>query len=496
MNRTSFDITERKISIQGVLWNLLSQWKAVVVAALIMAVLLTGLKYYRDSNNYKEELNRQKEAEEINKIPEQERIDTILAGLSEADRSDVEYVINARQWIREQREHLNNSIALNENPTNQRTLSLEYQISAEKPGYMPALVFGYLGAIGDEDNLEIIGKAIGSDIDSRYVAEAINYEPWRYTSIDSECTGTIFELRIVLPEDSDPEKISEAVTSCLTKQTREFADSLGAHTIKCIASSEYRKYQPDYVSNRTNLLYGIYNIQNNLNNGKTELSDKAVVAIEAIDAINIASEAVTETEGAEIIEETLSKPGISKKFVILGFILGVVLYAFVYAFAALVRGRLISAEDLKLNTTGRLFGEVYTKGESSLSAKLFQDRIISKYRMRNKGDKEQQLEMINASIVAAGKHREIDSISLFCIPDEAKAVKDVVESIAKNFEESGIKASVIEVGADFDESSLLGINNGIIVAGKGSEVSDLYRIEAFCQEYGIHQMGSIFVNAV
>ena len=39
---------EPVVSLIDVIWELLSQWKAVLVVSMVVALLLSGVKYYKD----------------------------------------------------------------------------------------------------------------------------------------------------------------------------------------------------------------------------------------------------------------------------------------------------------------------------------------------------------------------------------------------------------------------------------------------------------------
>ena len=129
MNNSAYKQPEMVINLREIIWDLLERWKAVFMVAILMAVLVAGAKYAKDVNGYNV-AQAEKEAKAHSAASVEEQIEDVLNALPEDERSTVMTIVNQNNWIEDQKEYINNSILLNSDPTNQRTLCLEYYINA------------------------------------------------------------------------------------------------------------------------------------------------------------------------------------------------------------------------------------------------------------------------------------------------------------------------------------------------------------------------------
>ena len=291
MNKSYQRQTEKIISYKEVLWDLLTQWKAVLIVAVVTMILVSGAKYYKDMKAYKLAEAKYKDVTQVNEVP-QERIAEILSSLPENEVSTVEFLVKQNEWIESEKEYLNNSILMNTNPANQRTLLLDYYISLSdsNESKMTALAYGYIGYLGNEDLIDSIGQVISPDADRKYIAELINTNndsskdqsrtPNLTTGSDSD--GALLEIRIVLPTEADAKAVEEVVSSELYDYTNDLNKEIGNHTIKLISSSEAYMFNKYAVDNRNNIMVTINNLQNNEKNMKVALSDGQREAFDSI----------------------------------------------------------------------------------------------------------------------------------------------------------------------------------------------------------------------
>ena len=120
MNNNSYQQPEIEINLKEVIWDLLEQWKAIIIVAFLMALFLSGLKFQRDLNTYNTAQQERKRIAQSGKTAE-ERIDDVISSLPEDEVATVEFMVNQNEWIETEKEYLNKSILMNTNPVNQRT---------------------------------------------------------------------------------------------------------------------------------------------------------------------------------------------------------------------------------------------------------------------------------------------------------------------------------------------------------------------------------------
>ena len=63
MNNQTYQKQVIEINIKELIWDLLAQWKAVLLVSLIMALLMCGARYAKDKSAFDASIIAQKEAE-------------------------------------------------------------------------------------------------------------------------------------------------------------------------------------------------------------------------------------------------------------------------------------------------------------------------------------------------------------------------------------------------------------------------------------------------
>lgn len=493
MNNNNNGQIEVAINIREIIWDLLEQWKAVLISALLMAVLISGAKYAKDMKAFKVS-QTEKEAEKQNTVSAEERIEDVLAALPESERSTVVTIVNQNEWIATQEEYVNNSILLNTDPTNQRTLVVDYYITASDDSDVlrSSLIYGYSAFLRNKDVNRELREFIAPNAKDGYIAELITVENLDGNK-DAQSTDAVMEVRIVLPENADSAKVEEVLTSILQGGSSNLSGKIGQHYLSLLDVSEIYLYNGNAVNNRTNILYSINNLKNNTKNMKANLSDGQKAAIETITTIKT-TEAIATDVGAAAEEDDAAsvKPGISKKYALLGFVLGVMLYAFAYLLIVIKRGCLTGSDDASLYTRTRLLGELYEQTELSGIRRLLKSRIVDKYRYGNRLDKQKQVEKIRTSIEAVCRHAGVKELTLF----DFSCSENLKYMITKEIKKLGIKVSEMTAGEEINENALCDVANAVFLTGNMTKASALCSLTELLADYDIRAFGSIYAAEI
>lgn len=492
MNNTRSRQIVTVINIKEIIWDLLGQWKAVFITALLMMVLVAGAKYAKDMKGY-EEVQAEKNAGAQSQAPAEERIDEVLNELPDDERATVITMVKQNEWIESEKEYINDSILMNTDPANQRTLVADYYISADEDSESArtSLVYAYSAQLKDESSLKNIGKVIDPDADSKYIAELITVKNEdRLTASKSD----VIEIQIVLPESADAGEVEAALTAELKGYTAELGSKICPHSIDILSTGVAYLYNKNAVDNRTNILYSIYNLQNNTKNMKSSLSDGQKTALESIMAIKTAARAASDIEeGSEESAGTKDgKPGISKKYALLGFVLGALMYAFIYLMLVIFKGRINNANDAEYYTQARLLGEVYSKEEHKGFKALLHSVFVDKLRYEGKLDEDEQLRKAASAVDVACKHARIDSVSCLCFSEPMKAAEKVIEAI----QGKDIKISLMDISKESDEEYLLGLDNVVIISDNNSKIADVTAVVSRLAEYDVERIGTVYCKSI
>ena len=496
MNSNNIGQVETVINIKEIIWNLLEQWKAVLITALLVMVLIAGAKYAKDMKGYNT-ARAEKAAEKQSAGSAEEQIADILEGLPESERSTVITVVKQNEWIEAQKEYLNNSILLNTDPTSQRALVLDYYIRAaeDSDAVRDSLIFGYRSKLRDKEVAEALGKVIAPDSETKYIAELM----WSSNSDSSgedSSSDAILEVTVVLPDGVDPQEVEKTMTSILKEQSPELSSGICPHSIELMSAGETYIYNNGASSSRTNILYSINSLQNNTKNMQTNLSDGQKAALEVITAIRTAEKNAPDTEAGKDKEETaeteISKPGFSKKYALLGLVLGVMMYAFVYLLIVIRRGCLLCAGDASLYTSSRLLGELYEQTEATGIKKLLKSPIVEKYRYGSRLDTQKQTDKMRSSVEAVCRHEGIKELTVFNVSAGDKLKEAVISELKK----LGIRVSELSAAEDINENDLCDIADAVILTGNTTRVSALCGLTGLLKDYDIKTLGSVYTAEI
>lgn len=493
MNNNNIGRIETVINIKEILWDLLEQWKAVFITALLVAALVAGAKYAKDIKDYDAE-QAKKAAEKQNAASTEEQIEKVLGSLSESERSTVMTIVNQNEWIDEQKEYINNSILMNTDPANQRTLVVDYYITTaeDTDAIRSSLIYGYGALLRNKEVVKRIGETIDPNAEDCYIEELITVE----NSGDKESaqkSDAVMEVRVVLPDNADREKVKEAITAELQSFSSVLSGKISPHNLTLLDVSEICLYNRDAAGKRTDILYSINNLQNNTKNMQSSLSDGQKAAIETITAIKAAEKTASDKgAGEESSEPKDNKPGISKKYALAGFILGIMIYAFIYLIRIIRRGSINSASEVEYYTQSKLLGEAYHQtGHKGIDA-LLHSRLVDRYRYRDKLDEGAQIQKASSKLDTLCKHAGVNDVAVLCMPELSDVKKRIIEAIKTK----GLDVRVAEITKQTDEEYLLSLKDAVIIADDDSKAAELVSLAAQLTDYDVNLLGGIYCKCI
>lgn len=497
MDNQIYHEQEFELDIKELFWDILSQWKAVLAVSLITAVLACGAVYHKDNTNYKAAVEAQKEKAFQETLPKDEQIANVVNMLPSDAIGDVWLVVQEKEWIEKQKKYLAESLLMKTDPADQRELVLVYLLNTENEDDLPVLLQAYTAFVYSEETVEAIGTAIGSRADNIYIGELIRSTEEQTYSGEEDIIGkgNAFTVKIVLPDETYAENVADAVTNALQEQgqrlNKQFVHSLGLveHDVNII-------YDRKTIKDRKVLFESIRDLEGSVSNTEKILTVEQKAAIESILSIisepyNVSEEAV-QPEAAE----ELAAPGLSKKYAILGFILGAFLYVFGYVAILILRGRVSAASGIERYTKHRLIGEVYYVGKRNGLSKLTHSNIIDKLHYKGLPDFKTQIDRIKESVEAVCMHTQAKDVTFIKVTDtnSIETVREVIPSIINATGNRDRNSNVLEVLSDVEEKNLLDIEDAILIIGDDTKVSHLRKVASLCRDYDINLLGSIYFS--
>ena len=194
--------------------------------------------------------------------------------------------------------------------------------------------------------------------------------------------------------------------------------------------------------------------------------------------------------------EVSSKPGISKKFALVGFVLGIILYAIVYILYCGLKGNITSPEQTERYSNSRLLGEIYYKGTHKGLKGLLNSSIVNGIRCRGKKDTAKQISYITSTIDAVCRKNDAAKVTAMCLPGISAEDHAVIRELEASIKKKGVDLEIIDVDFATVEEKLLSIDFVVCVANEESKAADLINLASLLKSYDTKIIGNVFIQGV
>ena len=486
-----------EIDIKEMIVKLLMQWKMMLVFALLIAVLLCGMKYAKDIRAFDAEMASYNQLIEQSSRAEEERIAEVMDTLSEKDKSTVSFVVSEKENVNLLREYINNSVLMKTDPTNQKVLKKVYGITGDISN-ITFLVNDYSSFIYSDEITEKIKPLIGEEVENEYVTELF------YTSEDTKTTDSInneedlhgnnavVRVNLALPEDADADGISKALDEAFYEHASSLKERY-AHSITVVSAETAHLYHKNNADRKNDVFNRVNGLENNIRNMENYLTPEQKAAISSIEAIKASYNDADDESEAEGIEKPV-KPIMDKKYLVLGFGLGVFLYIFVYAFILILRNRINSADSLEKYTNARLLGAIASDGGTNRTRILTRSKLMEKLLSRNDKNGRDHIEEITETISAICSHLGKNDIALFDTREGVKDSNGYLDKLISVAGDKGVRIRLLDAAAQVEESELLSISDAVILADADTRVQILEKLLILFREYDIRLLGNLYVR--
>lgn len=438
---------EREINLLDLFWGILLSWRQIICFGVIFAILLGGVKYVRDIRAYQSVENVDIEEKE-----------------QELTEDEIQQVLNARNLlsrIKEYEEYLANSALMQMNLYQKPVVELQYYVDSDytfnytqenQNDYSNDLLTMYTSYIlSGEMSTKVI------DVAGLSVNQADFSEFWSVSQ-----NGNSIMLKVTCPEEEKMGVVAETIKTQLSKKEAEFQE-IGAHKLKLMTESENVVVDNSLVDRRNSISSNIASFGTQLNNLKANMSDQQLALL------------VSEQEESEEEDpQTLEKPGISFKFMILGAVFGVFLICIWLACKMIFAVKLQNPDEIRTIYNTRLLGEVEIQSEKKRFLSVIDDKLLAiKNRRKKKLTAKQQVSVITANIALSCKQQGIACI--FMTGSEFESADATILAMLKQ-ELSAQGIQVKEGGNIFYDAESLKqgteIGNILFIEQKGQSIYD------------------------
>ena len=428
------------INLKEYFWSLLEQWKCVIAAGLVFAVLVPVALSLKDSRARNNELATFKELASMSR---EEMLDT----LNKDEREMVLSNVYRDQLLKNQSSYNDNSIFAGMD--SDKFVVLHYSFVSD--GDSAQICSAYAAALRDSDTIAIVRKNLSDtykDADEGYIRELI--------MVSGE--GCV-DLMIIMPEGTNEAVLASGIEARIEEIHTQIEAALGKHTITYIVSE---KQELAYDELAADLV--------------TRTHELSLIKEEEIDAY------VSQSPSMNI--------EFSKGRIAIGFVVGIFLYAFIYL-VYIVFSSVVQNPELFVETFNtRSFGKVSSYRYKGLSA-LIHGKVF--YKMHHKGSMDDTaITNVAESVIASCEHNGLNKVGII-LAGNMKDYSTQCEKVIKKLK--GSKMEVVKLDGELNDDNISKLDCAVICVGSGKtkygNVSEALRI---CDYYKKNVIGGIYFD--
>lgn len=435
----------REIDLLDMIGDILSHWRGLVVALLAGAILMGGLSYmksYRAAQNA-----QQQEAVVLDEAAVQQQLEQMNNRLDAESKAAVLAVLNEEKEYNMWKAYFDNSVYMQLDPLQVAQAELVYQVhtaDGTRDSQLGAMYASLLNNIGlyewveQQTGLEAnyVGELISAETISSLRIQSKTEELQQEMSLGTNCV----KVTILQADTENCTKLADAVKAYIVEQQKKLNSELGIHTIKLVSETTGIAMDRTLMDEQAKCGNDIADLQSKIAPAKADFTGKQVQYYELLTWK--ASEQETQIEqnpGAE--EISVQTPAVSKKYVFLGAILFVFVYAAVLCLIYIFNTKVRASDELQRLYNIPQIGLVVRESKR----KLLLDRWADSLRNygKRKFSAEQSMELAFAAVKIATVKNGVNNICLMGCNMSAGA-DQVCESLKAALEKEQINVTLLD----------------------------------------------------
>lgn len=471
---------EREISLRELVWNILYGWRMVLISALIFAVLLGGYSYVKSNQNANNARNQKKVS-----------VEELEAGLTLEEREAVEQAEAIQQQINEKEQYQKESILMNLDAYHQDSRTLQYYIDtnytwslngANEEDYAEELIDGYTAYIDTQGILDDIKDEVQWKEDDSYIGELLTVS----TSEEEKSQKNTFVIRITGKDEKMIEDFSKAVEKAVLNYQSVLSEKIGTHELVLVDSHESSFANENLADKQTTLSKSI-----------SELKTQYDTLTANFNAVQKQVLSRVEAEDSNQTEETSMKASVSKKYVLLGFVLGAFLSALWMVLSYIFNKNLKNAQEVQDMYGIRILGTVGQEEDKEKRFLSGVDRWLEKKQRKEIWTLEEERELILTNLSITCKKENLSKVLFTSSLHLNEKDKETIYFFIEKLETLGITAVLEEnmmrnVKA-FEQMSE--IENVILIEKAGvTSYEALEKQLVICSEQGAAILGAMILE--
>lgn len=386
----------------------------LVIGMIVFAILLAGVKYKKDSETAK--LN----------TPE-----AVQEELSEDEKAEVNEYLVLKESLDGQKEYIANSLYMQLDPYNFVVTNFQFYIETEDTSDLTSAVLALRNYIVN-GSLAAGIEADNEELSSAYVQDIFYIYAMDYTSMN---VSKIVNLKYYTPDEETAQAIADGVYKQIDKFSASLQETIGNHQISVMYQTQGEFLDKAIQTGQETYIKNYDSSMAKVNDAYSALSATQQAAADEM----MAEKGVHKTEAEE--EELTVQPAtvrISKKYLVLGGVVGISLMACLVVFLYLINGTVKMPEEIRNGYGFSYFGTV------SLGKKNFFEKLADRlFYNKEQVSPELAKELICSKIQVACETRDIKRFILAgqILND---GTKDLVLELGEELKKNQIEVVIAE----------------------------------------------------
>ena len=432
----------REIDLLDMIADVLSHWRGMIVALVLGAVLLGGVSYTRSFRTV--QIAQQQEPVVQDEATVQTQLSQLERNLDAKSQAVVLTVLDDEKEYDLKKTYSENSIYMQLNPLQAAQTELIYQVQTadvSMDGQLGALYTSLLNNVGLYDWV-----AQQTGIEAGYVGELISAEPVSCLTIPSKemTLGTNCVKVSILQSDTEAcQKLAEAVKAYISEEQKQLNNELGQHVLVLVSETTGSVMNKDLMNDQIKCRNEIASLQSTIAATKADFTEEQKKYYELLtwEEAEHSEQPEQPAQNVTAEENPVPTPAVSKKYVSLGAVLFVFVYAVVICMVYIFNTKLRVSDELQSIYGIPQIGLVVRES----CRKVFLDKWVDSLRHygKRKFTAEQSMELAFAAIKIAAVKNGLNNICLMGCNMSAGADK-VCESLKAALEREQIGVSVLD----------------------------------------------------
>lgn len=432
----------REIDLLDMIADVLSHWRGMIVALVLGAVLLGSFSYMKSLRTVQNVQQPETVVQEEATV--QEQLTYLEQSLDNNSRAAVLTVLDDEKEYDLTKTYSENSIYMQLTPLQTAQTELIYQVQTadvSMDGQLGALYTSLLNNVGLYDWV-----AQQTGIEAGYVGELISAEPVSCLTIPSKemTLGTNCVKVSILQSDTEAcQKLAEAVKAYISEEQKQLNNELGQHVLVLVSETTGSVMNKDLMNDQIKCRNEIASLQSTIAATKADFTEEQKKYYELLtwEEAEHSEQPEQPAQNVTAEENPVPTPAVSKKYVSLGAVLFVFVYAVVICMVYIFNTKLRVSDELQSIYGIPQIGLVVRES----CRKVFLDKWVDSLRHygKRKFTAEQSMELAFAAIKIAAVKNGLNNICLMGCNMSAGADK-VCESLKAALEKEQIGVSVLD----------------------------------------------------